>query len=64
MKSHTKNILIYYSGYVTIKDSKYAKIYSVNCLYLIFNKVNEYFEENNGNKYLALVPINKTKEKN
>ena len=25
-----KNILIYYIGYVTIKDSKYVKIYSVN----------------------------------
>ena len=35
-----KNILIYYTGYVMIKDSKYAKIYSVNHLYLIFSKVN------------------------
>ena len=25
-----KHILIYYIGYVTIKDSKYVKIYSVN----------------------------------
>ena len=53
-----KNILIYYIGYVTIKDSKYVKINSVNPLYLIFNKVNEYFEEINGNKYLTLVPTN------
>ena len=30
-----KNILIYYIGYVTIKDSKYVKIYNVNPLYLI-----------------------------
>ena len=29
-----KNILIYYNGYVTIKE--YVKIYSVNPLYLIF----------------------------
>ena len=56
-KSH-KNILIYYSGYVTIKDLKYVKIYSVNSLYLIFNKLNGYFEEINGNKYLTLVPSN------
>ena len=35
-------ILIYYIGYVTIKDSKYVKIHSVNPLYLIFNKVNGY----------------------
>ena len=54
-----KNILIYYIAYATMKDSKYAKINSVNCLYLIFNKMNGYFEEFNGNKYLTLVPINK-----
>ena len=59
-----KNILIHYNGYVAIKDSKYVKIYSVNPLYLIFNEVNGYFEEINGNKYLiTLVPTNKSKEK-
>ena len=63
MKSHIKNILIYYIGYRTIKDLKYAKLFSVNPLYLIFNKVNGYFEEINGNKYLTLVPINESKEK-
>ena len=45
-----KNILIYYIGYVTIKDLKYVKTNSVNPLYLIFNEVNGYFEEINGNK--------------
>ena len=65
MKSHTKNILIYYIGYLTIKDSKYLKPYSINPLYLIlnFNKVNVYFEQINGNKYLMLVRINESKEK-
>ena len=58
-----KNILIYYTGYVTIKDSKYEKVNSVNPLYLIFNKVNGYFEEINGNKYLTLVPTNESKNK-
>ena len=58
-----KNILIYYIGYVTIKDSKYVKICSVNTLYLNFNKVNGYFEEINGNKYLTLAPTNESKEK-
>ena len=57
-----KNILIYYIGYMTIKDSKYVKINSVNPLYLIFNKVKEYFVEINGNKYLTLVPTNEIKE--
>ena len=58
-----KNSLIYSIGYVKIKDSKYVKIYSVNPLYLIFNKVNGYFEEINGNKYLTLVPTNENKVK-
>ena len=62
MKSY-KNILIYYIGDVKIKDSKHIKIYSVNPLYLIFNKVNEYFEEINRNKYLMLVPTNESNEK-
>ena len=46
-----------------IKDSKYVKINSVNALYIIFNKVNEYFEKFNGNKYLTLVPSSESKEK-
>ena len=41
------NILNYYLGYVTIK--KDLEIYRVNPLYLIFNKMNGYFEEINGN---------------
>ena len=46
-----------------IKDSKYIKTNSVNPLCFIFRKVNGYFEENNGNKYLALVHTNERKEK-
>ena len=57
-----KNILIYHIGYVIIKDLKYIKLNSVYPLYLIFSKVNGYLEEINGNKYLTLVPTNKTKE--
>ena len=45
-----------------IQDSKCVKINSVNPLYLIFHKVNEYFEEINGNKYLMLVPTNESKK--
>ena len=44
-----------------IKDSKYIKIKSLNPLYLVINKVNEYFEEINGNKFLTLVPTNENK---
>ena len=54
-----KSIIICSIGYVTIKDWKYVKINSINRLYLIFNKINGYFEEINGNKYLTLVPTNK-----
>ena len=57
-----KNVLLYYIGYVTIKDWKYIKICNVNPLCLIFNKVNGYFEEINGNRYLTLVPTNESKE--
>ena len=62
-KKSNKNIFIYYTGYVTIKDLKFVKINSVNPLYLIFSKLNGYFEEINGNIYLALVPTNESKEK-
>ena len=48
---------------MTIKDLKYVKVYSVNLLYLIFHKVNEYFEEINENKYLTLVTTDESKEK-
>ena len=58
-----KNILIYYIAYVTIKDSKYVKINTVNPLYFLFNKMNGNFEESNGNKYLTLVLTNETKAK-
>ena len=59
-----KNIFIYYTGYLTIKDSKNVKINSVNPLYPIFIDVNGQFEEMNENKYLTLVPTNVSKEKN
>ena len=48
---------------MTIKDSKYVKINSVNPLYLMLNRMNEYFEEINVNKYLTLVSTNESKEK-
>ena len=48
---------------MTIKDSKYIKITSVNPLYFIFSKVNGYFEEIHVNKYLMLPRTNESKEK-
>ena len=58
-----KNIRIYYIGYVTMKDSIFANINSGNPLCLIFSKVNKYFEEIDGNKYLMVVPTDESKEK-
>ena len=58
-----KNILIYYIGYVT-RDLKYMTINGMNPLDLIIGKVNGYFKEINGNKYLTLVPANETKNNN
>ena len=72
IQSHTKNIheksyrniLIYYIGYVAIKDLKYIKIDSVNPFCLVFSNVNGYFVKVNGIKYLTLVPNNGSKRKN
>ena len=46
-----------------MKDLEYVKINSVNTLYLIFSKVNGYFEEINKSKYLTLFSTNESKEK-
>ena len=54
-----RNILTYYIGYVTIKND--LKIYSANPFYLIFRYLKGYFEEINGNRYLTLVPTNRSK---
>ena len=63
-KKSYKNILMYYIGYVTIKDSKCVKISIVNPLYPIISKVTGYFEGINKSKYVTLVPTNDSREKN
>ena len=40
-----KNTNIYYIGYITMKDSDFVKINSVNPFYLIIDKVNGHFEK-------------------
>ena len=42
-----KNIDIYYIGYITMKDSDYVKIKSVNPFYLIISEVDGHIEEKN-----------------
>ena len=62
MKSQTK-ISLFTTLDVTTKDLKYVKINGVNPLYLIFSKVNRYFEDIDKGKYLILVPANKSNKK-
>ena len=57
-----RNVDIYYVGYITMKNLDYVNIHSVNPLYLIFDKIDGYIEESNGNKYLIFAPTNKNKE--
>ena len=43
------------------KDLIYETINNVNPLYLTINKMNGCIQENNGNKYLVLILLMKTK---
>ena len=45
-----RDILIYYIGHATVIGFKYVKIIIVFFLFLIFGKMNRYFEEINKNK--------------
>ena len=44
-KKSYENFDIYYIGYITVKDSYYVKINSVNLLYLIINEADGYIEK-------------------
>ena len=61
-KKSYKNIGIYYIGYITMKNSDYVKINSVNPLYLIVDEADGYIKEKNGNKYLTFASTDKSKE--
>ena len=50
------SVNIYYIKYITIKSFDHVKTDNENFLYLIFNNVNGYIKESNGNKYLVLAP--------
>ena len=63
-ENSSRNKLICYIGYVTMKYSEYVKTNSVSPLYLILKKVNGYFNKIDQNKYLTLVPTNESKTKN
>ena len=61
-KKSCKIIDIYYIGYITVKDSDYVKINSVNHLYLIIDKVDGCTEEKSENRYLTQGFTDKNKE--
>ena len=44
-KKPYKKTDIYYIRYITIKDSDYVKINSVNSLYLVINEIDRHFAE-------------------
>ena len=56
------NVFIYYIGYVIVKNLGWAKINSVNLLYLIINKTNGYIVESKGNKSFILIPADESKD--
>ena len=62
-KKSYKNIVIYYIGYIIIKNvGDCESIHSVNPLHFIVGEVDGYIEENNGNKYLIFASTGKNKE--
>ena len=58
-----KNIGIYYIEFITIKRiGDYESIHSVNPLYLIIGKVDWFYEEKNGTKYLVFDSTDENKK--
>ena len=58
-----KNIGIYYIEFITIKKiGDYESIHSVNPLYLIIGKVDWFYEEKNGTKYLVFDSTDENKK--
>ena len=49
-------------GYITVKDSYYVNINSVNPLYLIISEADGYFKGKNGSKYLVFDSTNENNE--
>ena len=52
-KKSYKNIDTYYIGYITKEEEEY-KINNVNPLYLLVHRIDGFFKEKRGNKYLNI----------
>ena len=61
-KKSYNSINIYYIGYITVKDSDFVKINSVNPLYLIISEVGGYIKEKIRSKYLVFDSANENNE--
>ena len=61
-KKSYKNIIIHHIGYITMKNSDYVNINTVNPLYIIINEVDLSIGGKNGNKYLTLASTDITKK--
>ena len=59
-KNTSKDIAIFYTGYVTKKDEH--KINSVNPLYLLVHRIDDFIEEKEGSKYLNIASIDRNSE--
>ena len=54
--------VIYSIRYITMKSLDHVNIDSANSICLVFNNVDGYIEESNGNKYLIFASTDKNKE--
>ena len=61
-KKSYKNIDVYYTGSITMKNFDYVKINGANSLNLIIDNADLCINESNGNKYLLVVSTDKNKE--
>ena len=58
----SNDAVIYNIRYITMKSLDHVNIDSKNSLYLIFDNVDGYIKEKNGNKYLIFASTDKNKE--
>ena len=59
---NSTDAVIYNIRYITMKSIDHENIDSENPLYLVFNNVDGYIKESNGNKYLTFDSTDKNKE--
>ena len=61
-KTSYKNICVYYTRYITTKNSDHVKINSVNPFYIVISEVDGSISQKNENKYLTFASTNENKK--